>query len=270
MTIWESQFFRTTTTYIKLGEYCLLIDPNLTDQEIHSIKDDVHLHHHPEKVIIIYSHSDYDHIAGDPFFPKARKVGSHFFTDQLVQEKAIKELQEFDQINHQTRMHPYVFPKLDDLIHENGQKMNMGEYTIQFFYAPGHTKDSLLILIPELKIMIVGDYLSNIEIPFIEDGLERYLMTLSLFEKLIDQYNIDYLVSGHGDVAMNLAEMKSRILDGQKYLHELRVAQLVGSKMKLEKWKQKYPPPDNVINFHNHNINYLNAGQALKNNEEPF
>jgi glyoxylase-like metal-dependent hydrolase (beta-lactamase superfamily II) len=270
LTIWESQFFRTTTTYIKLGEYCLLIDPNLTDQEIHSIKDDVHLHHHPEKVIIIYSHSDYDHIAGDPFFPKARKVGSHFFTDQLVQEKAIKELQEFDQINHQTRMHPYVFPKLDDLIHENGQKMNMGEYTIQFFYAPGHTKDSLLILIPELKIMIVGDYLSNIEIPFIEDGLERYLMTLSLFEKLIDQYNIDYLVSGHGDVAMNLAEMKSRILDGQKYLHELRVAQLVGSKMKLEKWKQKYPPPDNVINFHNHNINYLNAGQALKNNEEPF
>jgi hypothetical protein len=95
-------------------------------------------------------------------------------------------------------------------------------------------------------------------------------MTLSLFEKLIDQYNIDYLVSGHGDVAMNLAEMKSRILDSQKYLHALKETQSVGREMNLGKWKQKYPPPDNVIHFHSHNINYLNAGQALKNNEEPF
>ncbi len=44
--------------------------------------------------------------------------------------------------------------------------------------APGHTDDGLIVWLPDEHLLVVGDYLSGLEIPVAYDSVAAYKTTL--------------------------------------------------------------------------------------------
>lgn len=68
--------------------------------------------------------------------------------------------------------------------------------------------------------MLAGDYLSDVEFPFIED-YEAYLTTLQKMKTIISDKKIEVVVPGHGLTTNNRDEIQKRINASLLYLNNL-------------------------------------------------
>jgi glyoxylase-like metal-dependent hydrolase (beta-lactamase superfamily II) len=59
----------------------------------------------------------------------------------------------------------------------DGDTRSLGELELQVLHIPGHSPDDLALWVPALELLLVGDYLSPCEIPFI-DAAAAYRATL--------------------------------------------------------------------------------------------
>jgi glyoxylase-like metal-dependent hydrolase (beta-lactamase superfamily II) len=88
-------------------------------------------------------------------------------------------------------------------------------------HAPGHAA----LLIEERGVLVAGDMLSDILIPFLNleaaDPIEDYLAALGLLAGVAD--DIDVLVPGHGSIG-GADQVRARIEQDRAYLHGLRDA----------------------------------------------
>jgi glyoxylase-like metal-dependent hydrolase (beta-lactamase superfamily II) len=87
-------------------------------------------------------------------------------------------------------------------------------------HAPGHAA----LLIEERGVLVAGDMLSDVLIPFLDlndaaDPIEGYLAALRLIEGVAD--DVDVLVPGHGSVG-GADQVRARIEQDRAYVHALR------------------------------------------------
>lgn len=86
-------------------------------------------------------------------------------------------------------------------------------------HAPGHAA----LLIKERGVLIAGDMLSNILMPFPDLGtahpIQDYLSALLLFESVSN--DVVAVIPGHGSVA-GAEQLRSRIKQGRAYVEALR------------------------------------------------
>ncbi len=86
-------------------------------------------------------------------------------------------------------------------------------------HAPGHAG----LLIEERGVLVAGDMLSDILIPFLDlsaaDPIEDYLAALRLLEGVAD--NVDVLIIGHGSVG-GADQVRARIEQDRAYVQALR------------------------------------------------
>jgi glyoxylase-like metal-dependent hydrolase (beta-lactamase superfamily II) len=87
-------------------------------------------------------------------------------------------------------------------------------------HAPGHAA----LLIEERGVLVAGDMLSDILIPFLDlngaaDPIEDYLAALRLLEGAAD--DVDVLVPGHGSIG-GADQVRARIEQDRAYVHALR------------------------------------------------
>ena len=85
-------------------------------------------------------------------------------------------------------------------------------------HAPGHAA----LLIEERGVLVAGDMLSDVLIPFLDldaaDPIEDYLAALRLLEGVAD--DVDVLIPGHGSVG-GADEVRARIQQDRAYVHAL-------------------------------------------------
>lgn len=67
---------------------------------------------------------------------------------------------------------------------------------------------------------MAGDYLSDVEFPFIED-YEAYLATIQKAQKIILDKKVEVIVPGHGTTTNNRSEIQKRIDASLLYLNNL-------------------------------------------------
>ena len=88
-------------------------------------------------------------------------------------------------------------------------------------HAPGHAA----LLIEERRVLVAGDMLSDILIPFLDlsaaDPIEDYLVALRLLESVAD--DVDVFIPGHGSVG-GADQVRVRIEQDRAYVHALRDA----------------------------------------------
>jgi glyoxylase-like metal-dependent hydrolase (beta-lactamase superfamily II) len=86
-------------------------------------------------------------------------------------------------------------------------------------HAPGHAA----LLIEERGVLVAGDMLSDVLIPFLDldaaDPIEDYLAALRLLEGVAD--DVDVLITGHGSVG-GADQVRARIDQDRAYVHALR------------------------------------------------
>lgn len=102
---------------------------------------------------------------------------------------------------------PVEFSKRADVpANSSSTTIQLAGYELQLLAAPGHTSDSLAVVIPELKIMFSGDTVlgrGTTVIAYPDGNLGDYLHSLSLLRESIKSNQLALILPGHGPVVAN-------------------------------------------------------------------
>lgn len=222
ITVFESALYRTTSTIVELNDSVIIVDPNWLPIEVDFILDFVNVHYPKHNQYLLFTHSDYDHIIGYGAFPGAKVIASLYFENNVNKEDIIQQIIDFDHTYYITRAYPISYPTVDIKIITDGDVLIIDGTELVFYHAPGHVSDGLFVVIPDKKCWIAGDYLSNIEIPFIDHDYGEYLKTLHKAGQIFENNkDVNILIVGHGDVSTDRSDIKDRILLDTQYLDAL-------------------------------------------------
>jgi hydroxyacylglutathione hydrolase len=205
-------------------ESIYVFDPCYFPDEISEIRELARSFETPkrEKVLVL-THSDFDHIAGVHEFAGYKVIASSDW-DESNELKSIEKIEMFDSEFYIDRKWAGKMPRVPiDHKVDHGQKM--GKMT--FYHAKGHTWDGLVSIYGQLAI--VGDYLSDVEFPFVYTSFHAYMDTLSMFSHIFERHSVDTVITQHGPAALHEKDIQRRIELSRDYLQ--RVAELVSEGM---------------------------------------
>lgn len=240
ITIETSALYQTTTTIIVTQKSILLVDPNWLPIEIKRIREKIVPYLSGRQLYLLFTHSDYDHIIGYNAFPEALVIASRAFADNPEKEKSVEDIKVFDDTNYILRKYEIAYPKVDIIVEDTGQELILGDLELTCYNAPGHNRDGIFTIVENNGTWIAGDYLSDIEFPFIYHSSSDYLNTLGLVDLIIDYHNIQMLVPGHGTPTTSISEIKRRKLENQKYILELKNAARTRNDFNLDALWERY------------------------------
>jgi glyoxylase-like metal-dependent hydrolase (beta-lactamase superfamily II) len=161
---------------------------------------------------LLATHGDWDHLLARLAFPDAPLGVAETTAARLRAEPgaAQRRLREVDEDDYVARPKPLSLGQVQALPVPG--KVELGEGAeLELIPADGHTADGMAIWAPFASVLVVGDYLSPVEIPMISAGGSRngYVATLLRLAPYVEQ--ADWVVPGHGGA-----------IDGQRALAILR------------------------------------------------
>ena len=266
--VFESELFRTTTTMVLGEEYVLLVDPNWLPREIASIKHCFDEHKKSRDAYLLFTHSDYDHIiAYGAFMEDVRQViASDYMVNSTDKEKNLEEIHKFDESYYIKRNYPILYPEIDLPVCAEDKETSMliGSDEYIFYPARGHNADGILTYNKTKGILITGDYMSNVEFPFVYHSFPAYKKTLDCLENILETQTVNLLICGHGDCTGDIVEMKNRLKDARQYIKELEYAVQNDMEISLDKLWERYDFPKGMLPFHEGNVALMKKEMGRK------
>ncbi len=194
-----SRAYQTTCTLVRSGAEAFCIDSPVFPDELEILPAIADQSGFPV-VGLLATHADWDHLLGRYAFPDA-PLGVGEPTAQRLHDEpgaAQRELREFDDENYVDRPGPRGLPAPQPLPVPG--RCSIGDQELELHPAPGHTADGMAISIPWARVLVCGDYLSPVEIPWLSESgsREAYLETLDRLEPLVEA--AEHVVPGHGAV----------------------------------------------------------------------
>ncbi|MDX1943284.1 MAG: MBL fold metallo-hydrolase [Saprospiraceae bacterium] len=254
--VFESALYRTTSTVLQTPDLILVVDPNWLPEEVNTIRNYVNEIRSERPLYMLFTHSDYDHIIGYDAFHDAKVIASQAFVENTDKEKIIQQIKDWDAQYYISRNYRILYPKVDIIIEKEEQTLEFGGTKLLFFLAPGHTGDGLFTILEHnlQKYWIAGDYLSNIEFPFIYHSSNDYLVTIAKAEHIMMQISPKLLIPGHGDTTVDDKDMMQRINDSKGYIIKLRQTIESGEVFDEASLWQRYPFKKGMESYHQDNI----------------
>ncbi len=254
--VFESALFRTTSTVIQTPDLVLIVDPTWLPHEVAEIQQFVETVRGKRPLYLLFTHSDYDHIIGYQAFPDATVIASQALIDNPERASNLQQILKFDDDYYIRRSYMIDYPKVNYIVNKDEQALKIGDTEITFYLAPGHNSDGIFTIVAfnNQHIWIAGDYLSNIEFPFIYHSSYDYEETLAKAEHILQNGKIDLLISGHGDVATEKSEIIARIQDSYLYIHTLREALQSDKEFLTEQLWKRYHFPGIQQKYHTGNV----------------
>ncbi len=255
--IFESTIFRTTSTVIQTADAIFVVDPNWLPFEVEHIRQYVEANRRGRTLYLLFTHSDYDHIIGYKAFPDAKIIASQAFVDMPNKEKCLQEIRDFDDQYYLERPYEIEYPKVDIVVKEEAQQFRIGDTVLTFYSAAGHNADGIFTIIEPLGIWIAGDYLSNIEFPFIYHSSVEYERTINKVGKILVAHDIKIFVTGHGDFTTSTEEVKRRQEVSVAYIQKLRKAIQDSENINLSAHWSPIPFPKTMKYYHDGNVKLM-------------
>jgi glyoxylase-like metal-dependent hydrolase (beta-lactamase superfamily II) len=220
----ESKFISSKTTVIKGRDGVLLIDPGITGEEMAHLSAD--LRELGLEVVAGFStHPDWDHVLwhaslGDvPRYGTARNAASMeaLRAGSDWKEKAVEMLppEYVDDI-------PLGILGLITALPAGATEVPWAGPRLRIIEHQGHATGHAGVLIEEHGVLVAGDMVSDILVPFLDfeaaDPIGDYLAGLQLFEDTADE--VDVVIPGHGSIG-GRDELRARIELDRAYLKDL-------------------------------------------------
>jgi len=205
-----SRIWQTNATALRAGGEALLIDSPYFPDELEALPALLRQAGF-EPNALFATHADYDHVLGRVAFPDlAMGVGDPTMERiRAFPGEAQRELRGEDARNYVERPAPLALGSLQSLPVPG--YVELGDQELELHPADGHTSDGTAILVRFAELLVCGDYLSPVEIPWISNGgsLADYRATLARLAPLVE--SVGLVVPGHG--APQRREAALRILD---------------------------------------------------------
>lgn len=169
---------------------------------------------------LLATHADWDHLLGRLAFPQMALGCAESSAARLAAEPggAQRDLRGFDEELYIERPRPLALGAVQALPVPG--RCELGGAELELHPTGGHTADGMAVLVPWAGVLVVGDYLSPVEIPMISPGggVEAYLETLERLHALAER--AQQVVPGHGGV-LDRERALAVLEEDTEYLHAL-------------------------------------------------
>jgi glyoxylase-like metal-dependent hydrolase (beta-lactamase superfamily II) len=170
---------------------------------------------------LLVTHGDWDHVLGRLAFPGVALGCAESTAERLraAPGEAQRELRAFDEDLLIERERPLALGSVQVLPVPG--HCAVGDRELELHRADGHTADGMAVALPWAGVLAVGDYLSTVELPTLNDGgdLDAYLATLERLETLLQR--VEHVVPGHGPV-LDRERSAAILAEDLEYLTSLR------------------------------------------------
>jgi cyclase len=164
---------------------------------------------------VINTHYHADHSWGNCFFPGATVIG-HALCRQAMEEKGAVSLDAAKKQNPVFKQVKLVYPHMT--FSEGSLSLRVGKKTLVMQSAPGHSNDSISVLVEEDRVLFAGD--AYMALPYMVDGNPDEL-TATI--KRIGKMGLENIIQGHGDIILR-GEIEEATRENVAYLNAVRKA----------------------------------------------
>ena len=198
--VFVSRFWQTTCTAVRAGEEGFVIDSPVYPDELSALPGVLERAGFPVSGLLA-THADWDHLLGRIAFPRASLGCGETTARRLAAEPgaAQRELREFDEEQYVDDRPPLTLGGVQSLPVPGRLALgSSGQHELELHPADGHTADGTAYVIPWLGVLVCGDYLSPVEIPWLSPGgsVDAYLATLERLRPVVERCAT--VVPGHG------------------------------------------------------------------------
>jgi hydroxyacylglutathione hydrolase len=207
VTWWPSVLWQTTTLEVVRDGERLLVDPGIAPWEVEEAARDGAAH-------VLITHADWDHVMGIGLLPDAT-VWAGAAAAQRIRSGEAKASVESQAAVYGVPLEGLERLRVDHLLPAEGERFQLGPWSAECHSTTGHTPDGVTTWLPDESILVVGDYLSEHEVPFIYDSAWNYRDTLQTLTRLIERHQPTHVVVGHGSphTAARAAQIAAEDLD---------------------------------------------------------
>lgn len=215
---YESALWETTALALHAGSEAVLVDPGISAPEIAAIAADVAARGLTVRGLLI-THGDWDHVCGISAFPGVPAIMSRGAAARITSGQAAEEV-----VRHgaEEGLSWDGAPRAD-LVFDPGEALQVGPFTIETMALPGHTSCGAGYRVRDLGLLVVGDYLSVIEFPFVYVSTAAYRATLTALSDELGRDPAEHVTPGHGR-ALTGTEAEEIAREDLAYLHALKTA----------------------------------------------
>ncbi len=205
-----SGFWQTNAVAVRAGDEAVLIDSPYLPDELDALPSLLAgAGFEPDGLLA--THADFDHLLGRLAFPGMTLGLGESSVERIRREPgaAQRDLRDYDAEFYVVRPAPLALGQVQGLPVPG--HVELGDRELELHPAEGHTPDGMALFDRAQGLLIVGDYLSDVEIPWISEGgsLADYRATLARLAPLAEEAAT--VVPGHG--APHDRETALRLLD---------------------------------------------------------
>jgi glyoxylase-like metal-dependent hydrolase (beta-lactamase superfamily II) len=193
-----SGIWQTNSTILSHRGSCLIVDPAYFPRELAAIS--ARVEELGRDHAVVFTHGHWDHVMGHTTCPDAPVWVHQVLADDIAANapraaKYLADARTFDSRWYVPRPSGHHWPtKLHGL--GDQQALDLSGAGLRALHLPGHSPDGMALLVESLGLLLVGDYLSLCEIPFI-DNAPLYRTTLLRVLTLLND-GITGVIPGHG------------------------------------------------------------------------
>lgn len=216
--IFQSELYQTNSSVLVTQDLVLLTDPGFLPSELQAIRTFLDEVKGERPVYVFFTHSDWDHIVGYGAFKDCTTIAGDIFAEQTDQAKAVEINASLDDEFYIIRSYDIEYPRVDMILRKEGEALTVGQTVLTFYSAAGHNPDGWMCMVGQGEMLITGDYLSDIEFPFVFHTYAAYRNTLSKLRGLSNTCPNLLLVPSHGSVTDRQEEIRHRLDVSEAYL----------------------------------------------------
>jgi glyoxylase-like metal-dependent hydrolase (beta-lactamase superfamily II) len=195
-----SALLQVNCVIVRGGEETFVVDSPVLPDELDALPTLIEQARFPAPSGLLATHGDWDHMLGRLAFPDLALGCAESTAGRLLASpgETQRELRTFDEELLIERPRPLALGSLQALPVPG--RCEIGGRELELHLANGHTPDGMAIAIGWAGLLVVGDYLSALEIPTLSAGgdVTAYLATLERLRPLIA--DAEHVVPGHGPV----------------------------------------------------------------------
>ena len=170
--VFVSRVWQTTCTAVRAGDEGFVIDSPVYPDELSALPAVLEQAGFPVSGLLA-THGDWDHLLGRIAFPDASLGCGETTAQRLAAEPGApqRSLREFDEEQYVDDRPLLSLGSVQSLPVPGRLELGAAHQELELHPADGHTADGTAFMVPWLGVLVCGDYLSPVEIPWISTGL---------------------------------------------------------------------------------------------------
>ena len=213
----QSPLIQNNTIVVQGASGVLLIDPGITVAEIECLVSDL-----GQPVVAAFStHPDWDHALWHPVLGDAPRYGTNAAAAFLTDLRSKDDWRAQFAGSVPEEIADEIPVDLFGLIDGVSGTVPWDGPTVRIVEHPAHATGHAALVVEGARVLVAGDMLSDILMPFPDSGsatpLEDYLVGLDTLEAVAD--SVDVVIPGHGSPS---TDVRARIALDRAYVLALR------------------------------------------------